>query len=70
MEVVPVHLSHGLEEDRQEVGNSLTMILEEGLMVVDTLLHVAVASCRTMLVEVQEEAGMKAVARFVVVVDS
>jgi hypothetical protein len=46
------------------------MIQEEGLMVVDTLLHVAVASCRTTLVEVQEEADMKAAAHFVAVAGS
>jgi hypothetical protein len=71
-EVVLARLSHGLEEDREEVGSlsSLMMVLEEGLMVVDTLLHVAVASCRTMLVEVQEEADMKAAAHSVAVVGS
>jgi hypothetical protein len=72
MEVVPVRLSHVREEGPEEVGSlsSLTMVLGEGLMVVDTLLHIAVISCRTMLVEVQEEADMKAAAHSVAVVGS
>jgi hypothetical protein len=72
MEVVPVRLSHGLEEDREEVGSLslLTTVLEEALMVVDSLLRVAVASYRTMLEEVLGEADTKAAAHFVAVVDS
>jgi hypothetical protein len=69
MEVVLARLSHGLEGGREEVG-SLTMVLEEGPMVGDTLLRIAVASCRTMLVVGREAADMKAAARFVAVADS
>jgi hypothetical protein len=72
MEEVQVRLSHVREESPEEVGSLswLTMVLEEGQMVVYTLLHVAVASCQTMLAEVREEADMKAAAHSVAVVGS
>lgn len=70
MEEVPVRLGHGQEEDLGEVESAspLTMIREEGLMVEGTLLRVAEVSCRTMLVEGQEVAGMRVAAHPVPVV--
>lgn len=59
---VLVRLSHGQEEDQAEAGIlcPLRMILVAGLLGGDILLHVAVASCQTTQVVVQEEVGMRA----------
>lgn len=67
MEEVLARLGHGQEEDLGEVesASSLTMIREVGLMVVGILLRVAEVSCRTMLVEGLEAAGMRVAAHFV-----